>query len=94
MTYEAWRMTYQDAEQAARAAWQMAQQAEFESSILKMFRARINNGDMIELSKRGEKYLCEIFVPINSGAMRGYEGEGLTMIGAFEAAMNAEEAGR
>lgn len=94
MTYEAWRMTYQDAEQAARAAWQMAQEAEFESSILKMIRARLNNGDMVELSKRGEKYLCDIFVPINSGGMRGHEGTGLTMIGAFGAAMNAEEARR
>lgn len=95
MTYEEWRCTYQDAEQAAMAAWKMAQEAkavEFESNVLRIMRGLVSSGRMIELSKRGGEYMCEIFVPVNSGVMRGYEGRGLTMIGAFESAMQIEEA--
>lgn len=51
MTYESWRITYQDAEQAARSAWQMAQEAEQSAVTIKSERDRLSTAHSVEMER-------------------------------------------
>lgn len=63
----------------------------FEADVLKLIREQVEKGHLVEFWKEGRRHYCNIFVPIEGGGMRGYVGKSITMVGAFELALQAEE---
>jgi hypothetical protein len=83
-------MHYRDAAEYESAGLEKVKR-EFECDLWRTVLEQVTNGNRMEFTKQGKTHHCTIWVPLTVGH-RGYSGDGLTMAGAFESALQSLDA--